>query len=144
MAEYGLGNFVYELEVSDGNANFKFRDPEDASNTAEVSVHQSDFPEGINQADSRQVADLAFAQCQKVLNDKRDKRLHKEASEGLTAKQEEDARAREAAADFHNNSQDLANTTPTGSEGKQEAAKAAPAHTSSNVEDDSKSSKKNK
>jgi glutamine cyclotransferase len=67
MAEYGLGNFVYELEVSDGNANFKFRDPEDASNTAEVSVHQSDFPEGINQADSRQVADLAFAQCSKGL-----------------------------------------------------------------------------
>jgi hypothetical protein len=66
--------------------------------------------------------------AQKVLNDKRDKRLHKEASEGLTAKQEEDARAREAAADFHNNSQDLADTTPTGSEGKQEKAKAAPAH----------------
>jgi creatinine amidohydrolase/Fe(II)-dependent formamide hydrolase-like protein len=145
MAEYGLGNFVYELEVSDGSANFKFRDPDDASNTAEVSVHQSDFPEGINQADSRQVADLAFAQCSKVLNDKRDKRLHAEASEDLAAKQKEDARAREAAADFHNNSQELADTTPTGSEGKQEEAKAAPAHNPDTVVgDDSKKSKKDK
>jgi hypothetical protein len=107
MAEYGLGNFKYELEVKDGSSKFKFYDPEDASNTAEVSVSQKEFPEGVTQPDSRQVADLAYAQCAKVLNDKRDARLRKEAADALKAKQDEDARSREAAADFLNNSKDV-------------------------------------
>lgn len=108
MAEYGLGNFLYTLDVVDGKANFKFRDPEDASNTAEVSVSQSDFPDGVTQADARQVADVAYAQCSKVLNDKRDARVRKQAAKDLEAKHEEDARVRESAADFLNNAQDAA------------------------------------
>jgi hypothetical protein len=146
MAQFGLGNFVYELEVSDGKANFKFRDPEDATNTAEVSVSQEDFPEGITQADSRQVADLAFAQCSKVLNDKRDARTRKEAADALQAKHDEDARQREESADFLNNAQDLANTTPTGGEAKEEAPQSAPAHTPTarEIEDQKAAEKKGK
>lgn len=106
MAQYGLGNFVYELEVSNGNANFKFYDPEDAANTAEVAVSQKDFPEGITQPDSRQVADIAYAQCSKVLNDKRDARLKKQNTAEFNARQDEDARSREAQADFLNNAND--------------------------------------
>lgn len=107
MPQYGLGNFLYEVEVKDGSAHFKFVDPEDASNTAEVSVNKKDFPEGVV-ADSRQVADLAFTQCQKVLNDKRDARIKQAATDALEAKTAEDARAREAAADHAANSQDVA------------------------------------
>lgn len=147
MAQFGLGNFVYELEVSDGKANFSFRDPEDANNTAQVSVSQSDFPEGITQADSRQVADLAFAQCSKVLNDKRDARIRKQEADALENKHAEDARQREEAADFNNNSQELANTTPTGGQPPVEAPKSAPAHkaqSQDSVPDDSKSDGKKK
>lgn len=141
---YGLGNFVYELEVSDGSANFHFYDPEDASNTADVSVSASDFPEGITQPDSRQVADLAFAQCQSLLNGKRDERIRETSASELEAKHDEDARAREAAQDFHNNSQELANTTPTGSPATPEEPKEAPAHTEpvqDSVPDDSEDQK---
>jgi hypothetical protein len=105
---YGLGNFLYEIDIADGSANFKFWDADDASNTAEVSVAQKDFPEGVKDADSRQVADLAFSQCQKVLNDKRDARMKKEAADEITAKQEEDKRVREEAADVLANGQDVA------------------------------------
>lgn len=104
---YGLGNFLYELEIADGNANFKFWDADDASNTAEVSVAQKDFPEGVKDADSRQVADLAFTQCQKVLNDKRDARIKKEVADEVTAKQEEDKRVREEAAYVLANGKDV-------------------------------------
>jgi hypothetical protein len=138
MAQFGLGNFIYELEVSDGKANFNFRDPEDANNTAQVSVSQKDFPEGIPQADSRQVAELAFAQCSKVLNDKRDARIRKEAADALEKKHAEDARQREEAADFHNNSQELANTTPTGGQPPAEAPQAAPPHNGAEEEKTSK------
>lgn len=104
--QYGLGNFLYELEVSNGNANFKFWDTDDASNTAEVSVAQKDFPEGIKDADSRQVADLAFSQCQQVLNDKRDARVKKELADDVANKQKEDKRVRDEAADVLANGQD--------------------------------------
>lgn len=134
----GLGNFLYELEVKDGSANFHFYDPEDAGNTADVSVSKDDFPEGINQPDSRQVADLAFAQCSKVLNDKRDARIRKQAAADLEAKHDEDARQREEAADFLNNSQELADTTPTGGAAVEEPPKSAPAHTPSQRELDDK------
>ena len=104
---YGLGNFLYEVDIADGNANFKFWDADDASNTAEVSVAQKDFPEGVKDADSRQVADLAFTQCQKVLNDKRDARIKKEVADEVTAKQEEDKRVREEAAYVLANGKDV-------------------------------------
>lgn len=103
---YGLGNFIYEIDIVDGKANFKFWDAADASNTAEVSIAKADFPDGAP-ADSRQVADLAYSECQKVLNDKRDTRLKQEAADELEAKQAEDKRVREEANDFLANSQDV-------------------------------------
>lgn len=103
---YGLGNFIYEIDIVDGKANFKFWDAADASNTAEVSIAKADFPDGAP-ADSRQVADLAYSECQKVLNDKRDARLKQEAADELEAKQAEDKRVREEANDFLANSQDV-------------------------------------
>lgn len=143
MATYGLGNFQYDITVEDGNANFKFFDPQDASNTASVSVPQKEFPDGIKQADTREVADLAYAQCQKVLNDKRDARIKKEEEDALAKKQDEDASAREAAADFHANSGDLADTTPTGSPAAEETPTAAPAHKEPAAKaEDSKAKKK--
>lgn len=102
--QYGLGNFLYEIDIADGKANFKFWDAEDPSNTADVSVAQADFPDNAP-ADSRQVADLAFDQCQKVLNEKRDARIKKETTDALTAKQKEDARVREEANEILANGQ---------------------------------------
>lgn len=107
MAQHGLGNFVYELTVKDGVANFHFVDPDDSNNTADVSVNAKDFPEGAP-ADSRQVADHAYAQCAKVLNDKRDARIKKEAAKELDDRLSEEARSREAADDFLANSQHVA------------------------------------
>ena len=107
MAQYGLGNFVYELEVKDGSANFHFVDPEAANNTADVTVASKDFPEGAP-ADSRQVADVAYGQASKVLNDKRDARVRKESAKELDDRLNEEARSREAADDFLANSSDVA------------------------------------
>lgn len=103
---YGLGNFLYEIEVTDGKANFKFWDQEDASNTAEVSVAKADFPEGIVDADSRQVAEIAFDQCQRVLNEKRDARHKKEAADSLADKTKEEARVRQVSQDYLNSTED--------------------------------------
>lgn len=105
---YGLGNFLYELDIADGNANFKFWDADDANNTAEVTVSQKDFPEGVKDADSRQVADLAYSQCQQVLNDKRDARIKKEINDEVTAKQKEDKRVRDEAETFLSSTADVA------------------------------------
>lgn len=107
MAQFGLGNFLYEIEVTDGGAKFHFFDNDDASNTADVTVAAKDFPEGAP-ATSRQVADLAFSQCSKVLNDKRSTRLRKEEAEATDARLTEESRVREAGEDFHNNAQDVA------------------------------------
>lgn len=106
MPTFGLGNFLYDLEVKDGKANFHFYDDEDADNTADVTLSAKDF-NGFD-ATSRQVADIAYAQAAKVLNDKRDARLAKQAQKDLAAKQTEDARSREAQADFTNNAKDVA------------------------------------
>jgi hypothetical protein len=127
MARYGLGNFLYDIEVRDGNAEFNFFDPEDAENTAQVTIAQKDFAEGLS-ADSRQVADQAYAEVEKQLNDKRDARIKREAVQATTESVEEEARARAAAADFHNNAQDLADTTPSGGQGEAPREQKAPPH----------------
>lgn len=105
--QYGLGNFVYEIDIKDGKANFTFRDPEDASNTADVSVAQADFPEGVS-ADDRRVADLAYDQCQRVLNDKRDARIKKESADAAKAATDADAKARQDAQDFLSSAEHVA------------------------------------
>lgn len=103
----GLDNFTYELEVKDGNATFNFVDPQDANNTASTTIKQTDFPEGINDATDRSVADAAYAQVAQQLNDTRDKRVTKENTDALAQKSEEDKRARDSAQDFFDNSQDV-------------------------------------
>lgn len=106
MATYGLGNFKYDITVNGTSANFKFFDPEDVTNTAEVSLHEKDFPEGITEPDTREVAEVALAQCQKLLNDKRDARIKKEREAELDEQSEETKRSREAANDFLANTQE--------------------------------------
>lgn len=105
---YGLGNFLYEVDFADGKANFKFWDPEDAANTAEVSVAQADFPEGIKDADSRQVAEIAYDQCQRVLNEKRNARVKQEASDAIAAKVDEDEKREQIAQDYLSSTEDVA------------------------------------
>lgn len=107
MAEYGLGNFKYEFTAENGQAKFKFYDEQDASNTAETAVSSKDFPEGITQPDSRQVADIAYLQVSKQLNDKRDARLEREANEATASKLKADRQAREAADDHFAHSNDV-------------------------------------
>jgi hypothetical protein len=118
MADLGIGGYTYgEPTVKDGVVTFTFVDPEDATNTATVSVDQKDFPNGVTVSSSRQVADYAFLQAQKVLDEKRDARLRKEAADALEQKHAEDARQRDAAVEFLTNAQDLAQTVPKGAAG---------------------------
>lgn len=107
MARYGLGNFQYDIEVSDGGANFTFFDPEDATNTEKVSIKASDFPAGVTSPDSRQVADQAYLLVEKALNEKRDARIRQQAADSLQAKHDEDARQRAAANTFMATAQDV-------------------------------------
>lgn len=107
MAQYGLGNYLYEVYYDGKAANFSFRDPEDAHNVAEVAVDPKDFPEGIKDADSRQVADLAYSQVSDKLNKTRDERLKKEAADAEAEKLDSESKQRAAAEDFFEKSQEL-------------------------------------
>lgn len=104
----GLDNFQYELDVKDGSAVFNFTDPQDASNTASVTLAQKDFPDGINDATDRSVADFAYSKVAKQLNDVRDGRVAKTEADAAAQKAEDDKAAREAAQDFFANSQEVA------------------------------------
>jgi len=105
---YGLGNFLYEVEFSNGKANFKFWDADDVTNTAEVSVAPADFPEGIKDADSRQVAEIAYDQCQRVLNEKRNARIKQEATDAIATKVDEDEKREQIAQDYLNSTEEVA------------------------------------
>lgn len=100
MATYGLGKFMYDIIVEDKQAKFSFYDPEDATNTAEVTLTEKDFPEGVTAPDTREVAEAAFAQCQKLLNEKRDARVRRERTTELDEQLDQDKHDRETAADF--------------------------------------------
>lgn len=108
MARYGIAGFLYDLEVEDGDAHFVFEDPEDPSNTAEVVIAAKDFPNGTTAADSRPIADMAYLQCAKLLNDKRDARLQAAANAKLADSQAAEAQRREAAQDYLSHIQDVA------------------------------------
>jgi len=109
MATFGLGNFMYDVTVDGKGASFKFYDAQDATNTAEVSISADEIKElGKVDADGREVSELAYARVSKELNDKRDKRVREEQIKELDDRQAEDARAREAAVDFAENSNDVA------------------------------------
>lgn len=107
MARYGLNNYLYDLEVEDGAAHFTFFDPQDSSDTEEVVLAPKDFPAGTN-PDSRPVAEAAFLQCAKLLNDKRDARLQQEQVAKIKAATAAASAAREHAQEYFNNIQDPA------------------------------------
>jgi hypothetical protein len=69
IEKVGIGGYQYDLNVENKTANFKFWDPEDTSNTAEVSIPEKDFPDTAVGADERSVADLAYSMCSKSLNE---------------------------------------------------------------------------
>lgn len=102
---FGLGNFLYEVSFDGKTANFNFWDPEDTSNTAQVSVPQKDIPAGQS-ADSRDVAEHAYNQVSKDLNGKRDSRLIKEREETVTTQQTAEARARAETEDYLKSAQE--------------------------------------
>jgi len=100
MPRHGIAGYLYELEIVDGKAYFHFVDPEDASNTADVTIAPEDFPKGTVDADSRPVADMAYLQVAKQLNDKRDERLKAAAAASFAADQSAKAQARDAAQEY--------------------------------------------
>jgi hypothetical protein len=108
MAQYGLGNFTYTLEVKDGSATFHFLDPEDANNTADVTINQKDFPAEAPGADDRRVADIAYGLISEEMNATRDARVAKEKKDDIAATQQREKNERAAAQDFFDNSQDVA------------------------------------
>lgn len=109
MATSGLGNYKYDLTV-DGGSKFHWYDPEDASNTADVTIAQKDYPEGVTDGDARQIADIAYALVAKQLDDKRDARVKREAADQLNKQLDDEATKREATADFLSNSTELSDT----------------------------------
>jgi hypothetical protein len=137
MPSYALGGYFYDVNVSGGSAHFKFYDTDDTNNTAAVTVAEKDFPKGVTDPTSRQVADAALLQVKKQLDDTRDERLRKEADDRHKAAADENARQRDAADELHANSQDVAtqpakvesdgthvyNTDPQGGTAKEDAKK---------------------
>ena len=108
MAQLGIAGYLYDLQVESGDAHFTFTDPQDASNTEEVVIAAKDFPEGITDPTSREVSDIAYLQCAKLLNDKRDERIRSEAAAKLEADAAAEAARREAAQDYLTHIQDPA------------------------------------
>lgn len=104
---FGIGHFIYELELNKDGATYKFMDPEDPSTTASASISSKDIGEDVA-LDSRQAADFAFSEVSDQLNKARDARIAKEEQDDLAAKQADEQQARERAADFFNNTEHVA------------------------------------
>lgn len=104
MAVFGLGNFHYEISYDGKVASYKFFDPEDETNAAETTVASKDI---VGAPDSRDTAEVAYAQCAQLLNDKRDKRLAKAASDADAEKVKKESEAREREAQFQRDFQDV-------------------------------------
>lgn len=90
---YGLGNYIYDIDLTEDGATFTFSDPDDPANSATATV-KADAVEGS--PDSREAAEIAFAQVQSGLDDKRLDRIQKEEEKAL--KDSHDREKREAAA----------------------------------------------
>jgi hypothetical protein len=115
----GLDNFLYDLAIDGGTANFKFWDPNDPTNTAEVSVSPKEFPEGVTAAASREVADYAYSLVSKQLNDKRADKAKAEAQTQLDAQAAADKEAKAATAAHLSEAQDNS-TAPLGTEKRED------------------------
>jgi hypothetical protein len=100
MATFGVDNFNGELSLDGSTANFKFTDPDDTSNVAEVSISPKEFPEGVISPDSREVSDYAYSLVSKQLNDRRSERL-KAANIRLETAEQDRLKAEKAATAAH-------------------------------------------
>lgn len=99
----GLDGFLYDFVVDGKTTNFHFWDPEDATNTADVSISDKEVD---GSSGSRETAEYAYAQVVKGLSEKRDARLAKGAADFQAKKQADEAQVRETATDFLNNGKD--------------------------------------
>jgi hypothetical protein len=86
----GIDNFLYEINTDGSVANFKFWDADDVTNVAEVAVSAKEFPEGVTQADSREVVDYAYGLVGSEMNKKRADRAVKLAHEAAEAQAQAD------------------------------------------------------
>lgn len=111
----GLDNFLYEVTTDGSVANFKFWDPADVKNVAEVAVSDKEFPNGVQTADSRDVADYAYSLVSKELNAKRADKATAEATAQVEAQAATDKEAKEATAVHLKEAQNNA-TSPIGTE----------------------------
>lgn len=106
MAKYGLDNFEYEFVMEGGGGKHKFFDPADPTNTAEATVTPKDFPEGVKDADSREIAEIAYSKVSEQMNKKRTERRKKERTDELHSSLDRDERERAAQVDSIRNSQE--------------------------------------
>jgi hypothetical protein len=107
MPTFGIGGYQFEYEVGNNAVTFKFWDPEDANNTAEVTIDKKDLPKGVSSLEGRIVSDLAFRMAAKTLNSKRDARIKKQTNDATNAKVDSDAITREQSEDFLANAKDV-------------------------------------
>lgn len=142
MADYGLDGFLYHQTVDGKTAHFTFTDPEDVTNTAEVTVGEKDIPETAL-AGSRETADFAYSQVSKPLNDKRDARRVDAAQVELRERQAAEAQVRESTTDFLANTSDTA-VASAGEEKRSDGATQTVYNTATLNEQSTNESKKKK
>jgi len=107
MADFGVDNFLGTVTLDGKQAVYKFHDPSDVTNTAEVTLSEKDL-DG-KQAETREATDLAYSKVAEGMNSKRDTKNFKDQAKQVADKQNEDSKTRQAATDFLDNTAD--NTT---------------------------------
>lgn len=118
MATFGVDNFIGEVTVDGSVANFRFTDPDDVKNVAEVSVSEKEFPQGVVSADSREVSDYAYSLVAKQLNAVRSDRIKAAETRLVVEAQEADKAAKELQSEHLRTAQD--NVTPAAGTEKRE------------------------
>lgn len=96
MAE-GLDNFLHEVKVDGKTSNYHFWDPEDSTNTADVSVSDKEYD---GNPGTREAEEYAYSLVSKQLNDKRIER-HKAVETELVKKDQDAVKADKAAVAQH-------------------------------------------
>ncbi len=107
MADFGVDNFLGNVTTDGKQAVYKFHDPEDMTNAAEITLSDKDL-DG-KPAETREATDMAYAKASKEMNEKRDTRRFKEEAKRTADRQDADTKTREGANNFLDNSGD--NTT---------------------------------
>lgn len=110
VTTFGIGGYTAELTVEGNSAKYHFVDPEDITNTEDVSLSSNDL--NGYQAESAQAADIAFNKARTSLDETRDERKKQEAVSALDHKQAQDKIDRDAAIEYQANAEEL-ETKPT-------------------------------